>query len=62
MKSEPTPLSRIAAQALIDGVDVADTKRRAPLFERRCYLCGAWVRKGQVFCFAHSWAAGTERR
>jgi hypothetical protein len=36
--------------------DVADTRRRSPSFDGRCYLCGQPI-DGGIFCHAHSWAA-----
>ena len=35
--------------------DVADTLRRAPQFQGRCYLCGSFC--VGVFCHAHQWAS-----
>lgn len=33
------------------------TERRS-MFQNRCHLCGAPVRKGSRYCHAHDWAAG----
>ena len=35
--------------------DVADQKKRDPMFRGRCYLCGAHCTG--VFCHAHQWAS-----
>lgn len=47
----PRPVAPPAPQT-----DVQDTRRRNPMFDGRCYLCGARISLEKLFCHSHKWA------